>query len=211
LIQLSKAEELNRNNAEIYFIKGLNLKEMGDTTRAIAAFQKAVTVKSDFYDAYIQLGLLNSKKPSQLAAQYFDNAIRIDSSSEEAYYDKAKFFQDRGDVFFDKNQDASANENYTKAKEVYHELIAKNPQYETAYFNLGFIYVRQDSLDKAYRMFDFTIKVKPAYAEAYYYRGLVSEDRGNSDQAAADFRQAISLRPDFELAKKELELLTSKK
>ncbi|MCY7411014.1 MAG: tetratricopeptide repeat protein [Chitinophagales bacterium] len=210
LIQLSKAEEINKYNADIYFVRGLNLKEMGDTARAIASFQKAVSVNSDFYDAYVQLGLLHSNKPSQLAAQYFDNAIRIDSTSDEAYYDKAKFYQDRGDQFFDQNKDDLANENYKKAKDVYQELIEKNPQFENAYFNLGFIYVRQDSLDKAYRMFDFTIKVKPSYADAYYYRGLVSEDKGNKEQAASDFRKAISLKPDYELAKKELENITAK-
>ena len=36
-------------------------------------------MKPDFYDAYIQLGLLNSKKPSQLAAKYYDDAIRLDT------------------------------------------------------------------------------------------------------------------------------------
>lgn len=211
LVQLSKLEELDKNNAEVWFVRGLNLKEMGDTMRAIASFQKAVTIKQDFYDAYVQLGLLTSKKPSQIAAQYFDNAIRIDSSNVEARYDKGKFFQDRGDAAFDKNNFAGANDNYAKAKAAYYELIAQNPQYQYAYFNLGFIYVRQDSLDKAYRMFDYAIKVSPSYAEAYYYRGLVSLEKGNKDQAIADFRQALTLKPDYELAQKELNTLESQK
>src|ERR1043165_8913926 len=142
MIQLAKVEDLDKTNSEVWFVRGLNLKEMGDTTRAVAAFQRAVTVKPDFYDAYIQLGLLTSKKPSQLASQYFDNAIRLDSSNTEAYYDKGKFFQDRGDASFEKNNFDDADENYAKAKAVYHELIGLNPQYQNGYFNLGFIYVR---------------------------------------------------------------------
>lgn len=210
LIQLAKVEELDKNNSEVWFVRGLNLKEMGDTARAVVSFQKAVTIKQDFYDAYVQLGLLTSKKPSQIAAQYFDNAIRIDSSNVEAMYDKGKFFQDRGDAAFDKNNFSEANDNYTKAKAVYHELIGQNPQYQYAYFNLGFIYVRQDSLDKAYRMFDYAIKVSPSYAEAYYYRGLVSLEKGNKDQAKADFKQALTLKPNYPLAQKELNSLEGK-
>src|SRR6185295_3905907 len=127
MIQLAKVEELDKTNSEVWFVRGLNLKEMGDTSRAVSAFQKAVTVKPDFYDAYVQLGLLTSKKPSQLAAQYFDNAIRLDSNNAEAYYDKGKFFQDRGDAAFEKNNFDNADENYEKAKAVYRELIAHEP------------------------------------------------------------------------------------
>lgn len=190
MVQLSKVQELDKDNFETYFIRGMNFKEMGDTNHAFSAFQKAVQVKPEFYDGYMQLGLLASKKSGSQAAQYFDNAIRIDSSNAEAYYGKAKFYQDHGQ--------------YAKAKHVYNELITKNPQYGQAYFNLGFIYIKQDSIDKAYRMFDYAIKVTPAYAEAYYYRGLCSLEKGNKEQAETDFRQAIVLKPDYELAQKEL-------
>ena len=169
---------------------------MGDTSRAIASFQKAAQMKPDFYDAYMQLGLLTSKKPGSMAAQYFDNAIRIDSTSVEAYYDKAKFYQD--------------HKNYEKAKDTYRELIAQNPQYDKAYFNLGFVYIEQDSIDIAYRMFVYAINVSPAYAEAYYYRGLCTLQKGNKEQASSDFRQALTLKPDYELAQKELNHLTQK-
>ncbi|MFI5135575.1 MAG: tetratricopeptide repeat protein, partial [Chitinophagales bacterium] len=211
LVQLAKAEELDKNNSEIWFVRGLNLKEMKDSTQAIAAFQHAVTLKQDFYDAYIQLGLLTSNKPSHLAAQYFDNAIRLDSTNAEAYYDKGKFYQDRGDAAFGNNKMDDADENYALAKSVYHQLIGANPQYENAYFNLGFILTRQDSLDKAYRMFDYAIKVKPDFAEAYYYRGLIEQQQGNKEQAQSDFRQAITLKPDYDLAQKELNSLGSSK
>jgi tetratricopeptide (TPR) repeat protein len=191
---LAGLQQLDKENVELYFIRGLNLKETGDTARALASFQKAVQLKPDFYDAYMQLGLLTSKHAGPLAPQYFDNAIRIDSMSTEAYYDKGKFYQD--------------HKNYEKAKEAYRQLIGKNPQYDKAYFNLGFIYSEQDSVEKAYKMFDYAIRVSPAYAEAYYYRGLCGLQQGNKEQAAADFRQATSLKPNYEAAQKELNNLT---
>jgi tetratricopeptide (TPR) repeat protein len=170
---------------------------MGDTSKAIASFQKAVQVKQDFYDAYMQLGLLTSNKPGSLAPRYFDNAIRLDSFSAEAFYGKAKFYQDQ--------------KQYEKAKAIYHDLVAKDPQYEQAYFNIGFIYIQQDSIDKAYRMFDYAIKVAPTYPEAYYYRGLCSLVLGNKDQAESDFRQALTLKPGYEMAQKELDNLQKNK
>ncbi|MCS6918010.1 MAG: tetratricopeptide repeat protein [Chitinophagales bacterium] len=207
LLQLARAEELDPSDAEIWFIRGLNLKEMQDTVRAIAAFQKAVSLKPEFYDAYIQLGLLHSTRPSSLAALYYDNAIRLDSTSTEAYYNKGKFFQDRALRAFDARRFDEAHQDFEQAKAIYRQLISISPQYEPAYFNLGFIYAKQDSLDKAYRMFDLAIKMNPAYAEAYYYRGLMALQKGNRQQAEADFRQCISLKPDFEKAAAELKQL----
>lgn len=192
--QLLRVQELGKDNFETWFIRGLNFKEMGDTARAINSFQRSVQVKPDFYDGFMQLGLLTGKKKSSAAPQYFDNAIRIDSTTAEAYYAKGMFYQEHGE-----------NE---KAKSTYQSLIRVNPQYESAYFNLGYIYILQDSIDKAYRMFDFAVKVKPAYAEAYYYRGLCSREKGNTEQAMADFRQSLTLRPGYEPAQKELNSLT---
>jgi tetratricopeptide (TPR) repeat protein len=205
LSMLMKAEEVDPSNAEIWFVRGLNMKEMGDTSRAITSFQKAVAMKSDFYDAYIQLGLLHLNRPGEIAARYFDNAIRLDSLNAEAYYDKAKFYQDRGERAWAGRRPAEAHANYQAAKAVYRQLIAVNPQYEFAYFNTGFICLRQDSLEQGYRMFDFAIKVNPQYAEAYYYRGLVSLEKGNEDAALSDFRQALVLKPDYEPAKRAIE------
>jgi Tfp pilus assembly protein PilF len=194
LNELSRVQELDNNNYESYFIMGMNFKEMGDTGRALSSFQKAVQVRPDFYDAYMQLGLVSSNNSGSQAPKYFDNAIRLDSLSREAYYGKAKFYQD--------------HEEFEKAKATYLQLITVAAQYENAYFNLGFIYIKQDSIDKAYRMFDYALKVKPTYAEAYYYRGLCSMEKGNGAQAEADFRQAISLKPGYEAAEKELNALS---
>ncbi|MGB3074600.1 MAG: tetratricopeptide repeat protein [Chitinophagales bacterium] len=192
--QLARVQELDKDNFETWFIRGLNFKETGDTSRAITSFQKSVQIKPDFYDGYMQLGLITGHKKNSPAAQYFDNAIRIDSTTAEAYYAKAMYYQEHGE-----------NE---KAKSTYEALITVNPQFESSYFNLGYIYIKQDSIDKAYRMFDFAIKVKPAYAEAYYYRGLCAEEKGNKEQAISDFRQALTLKPGYELAQKELNTLT---
>lgn len=191
--QLARVQEMGQDNFETWFIRGLNFKEMGDTVRAITSFQRAVQAKPDFYDGYMQLGLITSNKKSSPAAQYFDNAIRIDSTTAEAYYAKAMFYQGHGE-----------NE---KAKATYTALIGVKPQYESAYFNMGIIYLEQDSVGKAYRMFDFAIKVKPAYETAYFYRGRCSEALGNKDQAVTDYRQALTLKPDYEAAQSALNAL----
>ncbi|MEI7802439.1 MAG: tetratricopeptide repeat protein [Bacteroidota bacterium] len=210
---LSQIEEIlktNDNNPDAYFLMGMNYKEMTDTARAIAAFQKCVQYNQNFYDAFMQLGLLHSAQKKNLAPSYFDNAIRLDSSKTEAWYAKAKYYQDMGDAADKKKNNPEAKTNYEEAKKTYRELIAKNPQYEFAYFNLGFIYIQQDSIDKALRHFDLATKVSPQYAEAYYYRGLCELEKGQKDQAESDFQQTLNLKPDYKAAQDELDKLNKK-
>lgn len=211
LTQILALLKKDESNPEAYFILGMNYKEMRDTVRAIASFQKAVQRKENFYDAYMQLGLLHSNIKSNTAPKYFDNAIRIDSSSAEAYYAKAKYYQDIAMDAKKRKNAVAVTQNFENAKKVYRELIGKDPQHENAYFNTGFIYLQQDSVDKAYKYFDFAIKVSPQYAEAYYYRGLCSELKGNTLQAKSDIENALALKPDYTLARNELENLNKKK
>jgi tetratricopeptide (TPR) repeat protein len=197
LTQLHLLLDQDKKYYQAFFFEGMNFKELGDTSKAISSFQEAVQANPDYYDGYMQLGLLCSAKQNPLAPQSFDNALRIDSNSNEAYYGKAKYFQDI-------NQDV-------KAKKVYRELIKKDAFNEHAYFNIGFMYLAEDSIMLAYHYFNYATQVKTQYAEAYYYRGLCQELLGNHREALSDIDQAISLKPNFTEAQQTYEKLSNEK
>ncbi len=193
LIQVKKLINMEKTNFEPYFIAGLNYKEMKDTAKAIEQFKTVLQFKPDMYDAYMQLGLLTSAQKSQLATQYFDNAIRIDSTIPESYYAKAKYFQDINKLAL--------------AKETYLKLIRVSPQHSNAFFNMGFIYILEDSIPKAKKYFDFAINVNPIYSDAYYYRALCEYELGEKDYAKSDLTQCLALDPDNEKAQSLLNTL----
>lgn len=58
----NKVLKLDIQNADAYFYKGLIFKETGDTAKAISSFQTCTEVDPDYYDAYMQLGMLYSAK-----------------------------------------------------------------------------------------------------------------------------------------------------
>ncbi len=196
LMQVKRLVDMDKSNFEPYFIAGLNYKELKDTVKAIEQFKTVLQFKPDMYDAYMQLGLLTSAQKSPLANQYFDNAIRIDSTIPESYYAKAKYFQDI--------------KKYEEAKKTYRKLINISPQNGNAFFNMGFIYILQDSLPKAKKYFDFAIKVNPIYSDAYYYRGLCESELGELDFAKSDLTQCLALDPDNDKAQSLLNTLNKK-
>jgi len=180
---------------EAYFLKGMNFKELRDTTKAISTMQTAVEQNPDYYAAYMQLGLLLSSQKDPLALGYLDNAIRLDSNSLEAYYAKAMYYQE--------------NLNYKMAVDIYRHIINMAPQSELAFYNMGYIYYEKDSFSKAFRYFDMSIKVSPAYTKAYYMCGLSSEALGNINQASYYYDQTLNLDPDFVLAQEGMKRLNN--
>lgn len=183
-------------NAEAYFMAGRVALDMKDTTRAINMLKKSVQFNADNADAWRFLGRIYSEKNNPLAIQYFDNALRVDSTDLESREFKAVFYKRRGE--------------FDKAFAIYRDIIVRNPDYSNAYFDVGMIYLEQDSLQKAYDHFNISIKTDPLFVMAYYYRGVTAELMGNKEAALADYRQANKMSPNYPEPKEALERLEKK-
>ncbi|MEM1328176.1 MAG: tetratricopeptide repeat protein [Bacteroidota bacterium] len=179
-------------NAEAYFMMGMNFKETGDTARAINSFQEAVDRNSTLVDAWLQLGDLYTALGEELALQYYENAIRVAPQNVAPYHAKAFYL-------------ANVVDDLEGAIAVYEEINRIDPQYEDAYFNAGLVYLDLGNFEKARQQFDLTLKFSPTHIRAYFYRGLASEFLGNAAAAKQDYEQALRMKPDYELAREQLD------
>ncbi len=178
------------NNADGFYMLGRNLKEMGKGKKAIEAFQKCVENDSDYYDAYMELGLIYYHKEEPIALDYLNNALRIKPNDVSALYSKAMYYQK-------KYQD-------DKAIEIYKKISTIDPQNVNAYYNSAVLYFENDTLDKAYDMSNIAIKMEPTFAKGYLLRGLIQQKQGKKEAAISDFRQSLAFDPELEQAKMAL-------
>ncbi len=183
--------KIDATQTEAYFNKGLAYTFAGDTMKAISTFQTATEQNPDYYDAYVQLGLLCAGKKMKLAEGYYGNALRIQPESIEALYGLAIHYQNMN--------------NYADAKTTYRSLISIDTQFKDAYYNLGYVYFLQDSLQKALKHFDMAANVDVGFARAYYMRGLTYEAIGDATNAIKDYNRTLSLDRNFEKAQQGLE------
>ena len=190
LLTIKKILDKDHQNGDAFLLMGVNLKETGDTARAIKSFQKAVSYDADLIDAWVNLGNIFSIRNNAEALKYFDTAIRIDTASEEAWHGKAVWYQQHRD--------------YPKALELYQKIGTINPYYADAFYNSGLIYAELDSLEQAKAQFDIVTQVAPTYITAYYQRGLLAERRKDFVAARKDFVRANAMSPNFEPAQKAL-------
>ncbi|HMX41780.1 MAG TPA: tetratricopeptide repeat protein [Saprospiraceae bacterium] len=193
---LDKVLQRDPQNGDAYFMTGRIALDMSDTTRAIVAFKKAVQYDATLGEAWMFLGQLYTALNNPQALQCFDNVLRLDSTDLEAREYKGVFHKRRGE--------------YAKAFAVYRDIVVRNPDYANAYFDMGIMYLDQDSLQKAYDHFSMATKTDPLFVKAYYYRGVSSEEMGNQEAALADYRQANKMSPGYKEAKEAKERLEKK-
>jgi tetratricopeptide (TPR) repeat protein len=193
LITLDKILQRDPQNAEAFYMAGRVALDKGDTTHAVASLKKSVKIDAAHEDAWMFLGRIFTNRNNPLALQYFDNVLRLDSTNLEAREFKGVYYKRRGE--------------FDKAFEIYRDIVARNPDYSNAYFDMGMIYLEMDSLSKAYDNFDIATKTDVLFVKAYYYRGLCAELQGNTEAALADYKQANGMSPDYPEAKEALERL----
>lgn len=184
---LNDVLKIDQFNAKAYFMKGMNFLEKGDTSSAISSMQTAVEQDQKYYAAYMQMGWLYAEKKNRLAIDYYDNALKLQPHSIEAYYGKAKFLQDIGD--------------WENAALTYNALLEVDPHYKNAYYNLGAIeLLSTKKYEKALGYFDKAINADANYVEAYYARGTCYEALGNKKKALENYSIALQLNPGYEPA-----------
>jgi Flp pilus assembly protein TadD/peroxiredoxin len=80
------------------------------------------------------------------------------------------------------------------------QVIAAKPQDPEAYYNLGTLYLRKNSLLEARQYLEQTVKLRSNYPEAWNNLGMVAAQEGQADEAIRNFKQSLLLRPTYAIA-----------
>jgi len=111
----------------------------------------------------------------------FSEAIRLNPKDAEAYYNRGKAYEKKGD--------------YDKAIANYTEAIRLDPKLALAHNNLGVAYANKGDWDKAIADCTEAIRLDPKLEEVYNNRGAMYFCKGDLDAAIADYNEAIRLGP----------------
>ncbi len=183
----NKALEVDPYSDKAYFLKAYAYKENADTNKAIDSFQKCLRNNSNNYEANVELGILFMNLKNKLAVTYFNNAIALDSTKLDAYYDLGLYYQN--------------NDQLNKALATYKNIEKIAPDFPNSYYNIGYIYLQLLNIpDKSIPYFTKAIIASPNYYQAYYNRGLAYERLGDVFNAKADYKEALKLHSNYEKA-----------
>lgn len=193
LFTLARILTVDSQNAEAYFMMGLNFRSMGETNKAINAFQTATELNPELLDAWLILGKLFENEGNPLAADYYNAAINVNPDEPSTWHSKAFYLQN--------------NNRIPEALEIYKRINTIDKYYLDAYLNAGILYMELDSFENAYDQFNIMTQLKSQNFIGYYYRGLASKALGQMESAIADMQNCLNLNPEFERAQTQLKEL----
>jgi len=188
----------NPDNATLYFYHGQSLARLKLYAKAIDDFSRAIDLKKDFIDAYINKAL------SYAAINNFNEAQKILKQS-------LKFAHDNPGIFYNLGIIALKQKQYDYAINNFSQAIALKPNLTNAYINRGISYLKTGDPEKAVQDFTQAVALNPTDPEIYYNRALVYENLGEMEKALADYSRALAINPEFAAAYNNRGLLRLRK
>lgn len=184
---INQAIALDKRNPLAYFIKAYTFAESGDTNNAIKSYLEAVNRDQNYYDAYIQLGLIYSVANNALAIDYFNNALNINANSIEALYALAMFYQQTEDA--------------DNAIATYNKLLLIDPENVYGHYNLGYVHlVLLGDFEQAITYFTKAAELNPQYFEAIYNQAYCYELSGNYEKARELYNKVLEIEVNYDKA-----------
>lgn len=166
--------------AKVYFNRGFELKQKGDTDRAISDYGEAIRINPGYAKAHFNRGMaFSAKGDDESAIADYGKAIKIDPKYVKAYYARGIALSGKGDL--------------DSALVDYSETIKLDGKQLWAYFNRGVIFRKKQEFSRAIADFTQAIRLDSEFAAAYANRGETYLEKSEVDLARADFRTALGL------------------
>ncbi len=171
------------NNDPIFcFDRGLDLYNLGRNEEAIASYDKALQIKSDYNAVWNNRGIDLSKlgRYEEAIASY-DKALQINP-------DKHESWDGRGVALFHLGR-------YEEAIASFDKTLQINPSDDIAWYNRGFTLDKLGRYGEAIASWDKVLQIKPDKHEAWYAKAVCYARQNNLEDALKHLQQAIELNP----------------
>jgi Flp pilus assembly protein TadD len=182
------------NDAELYFLKGFALSELGKHREGVKEFKAACDLQKDYAEAWNAMAMTYDlmRKPKDAEQAYLE-ALKINPNS-------PKYLNNMGFSFFSRGD-------YKEAAETYQKALALAPNNVQIHNNLGFAYGMLGRYDEALAEF-----LQAGTEEvAYNNMGFVYHMLGYNSQAKGMYAKAIETNPHFDKALENLRLISDER
>lgn len=187
---VNQALKITPTSARPYFEKGMIYQVMGNINLAESSFQTAIEMNASYYDAYVQLGLLNENLNLKKAEEYYTLALTINPEGMDA-------LRNRGLLYL-------YTENFDKAIADFKTMLEIDSSFSECYFNIGNTYVamyddnapqytKDTIIDRSIEYFQKAVDLQSDYVPAMYNLALGYKMKGDKETAKKILKQLLSI------------------
>ena len=173
----------NKMLAENYFNTANQLKDSGQLYTAIIAYQKALSIKPDYVEAYKKLAEV------YLMQENFDAAISACKEAVKIQPYFASIYLTLGNIFQRKNL-------FEQAINTYHQALKIKPDFAQVYANLGSVYYKQREFNLAIFNYKKALEINPDLASVQLMLGNVLSRIGEFDRAVYCYQKLLQIEPE---------------
>jgi len=183
LAAFSRAIELEPDDADAWYNKGVALAKLRRTEEARSAYDRAIELRPEYADAWYNKGVALAKlATTEEALNAFERAIELKPEDAEMWSAKGGAL--------------GKLERMEQALAACERAIELKPEYAEAWSNKGAAISSLGRAEDALVAYDRAIELKPEYAEAWFNKGAALHKLGKTEEALAAFERAIDLNPD---------------
>ena len=178
--------------------KGLALEGLQEYQKAVEAYDRAIQLKPEFFEAWNNRGeaYMEMNQPNQAKAN-FGQAIQL--NEEKSFVP----WNNLGKLYFKQRE-------YPQAIEAYQQAIKIKEDYIPALIGLGNAQKSQKLYYDALASYERAIEVNRNSYEAWFGKGLVEESLQQDREAIRSYERAISLKPNWDAPINALRRLESR-
>ena len=180
---------------------GIAYNGRGMRDMALERFQRAVSLKEDYSEAYNYIGVIYMDMGQwEKAIGAFDQALK-----NYLYETPALALYNSGWAYYNLK-------NYSKALFQYQQALSKDPTrrlHPRIEKNIGLIYLKQSNFSEAKAHLEKSVNLNPSLYDAHFYLGETYLKIHDNENARSSFRQVIKLAPQTPFGQKAKEYLQS--
>ncbi|MCA1960036.1 MAG: tetratricopeptide repeat protein [Desulfomonile sp.] len=184
--ELTEAEKLSPDNADIQHALGLAFQQKGDYDKAQEQYEKTLKMDPRLTEARNNLGTIFLVKGKfEEAISQFEQCVK-----DPGYSTPDKAWYNLGIAHFHKKDIDKAIYNYERALQVQSDNI-------NAMFNLGFCHETKEDYAKALAYYRNVLKIDPSFKDALLRVGIILEKTKQYREAIQSVKKALDQDPDF--------------
>jgi protein O-GlcNAc transferase len=186
IVALIKLERLTDAKAVLDQAKSKGIKggDFDQLEQRLNDASKALVVKSNYADAYYNMGIkLQEQSKLKEAIGAYNKALALKPDYADAHYNMGIALQDQSKP--------------EEAIEAYSKVLSLKPDHAVAYYNMGIVLKDQNNLEEAVKAYNKALAIKPDYASAHNNMGIALQEQSKLEEAIEAYNKALEIKPDY--------------
>lgn len=171
---------MDTKNPRVYYNMGVNLMDLGQRTKAVKAYKRALAVNEYYWQAAYNLGVYYLKRGKlKSARKYLKRSHTVQPEHVGSLYNLALI------KFKEKN--------YSGANELFTRVLTLRSDHYASRYNLALSLIKLEEFEQAEKGLDALLKENPKDSKALFQKGLIALKGAHYSRAETLFLEVATL------------------